>query len=187
MQLCCAAAYTHGAGQLAGGGAAALHGRRHGLPDVQELALHFGRAAPVLLVGGGDLGHAQARGVALRQQLCAGAEGVGQPLAMALYVTPCGRARVGYALALPVHHKAAAHRVVLAYRNLFTLGIEGVKAQPVGVARQAFAAQLQVFFVDPGHRMFAQQCQRLLGADLGHSGGDLVGVHGVGLVAGQAQ
>lgn len=41
------------------------------------------------------------------------------------------------------------------------------------MARQA-SAQLQVFFVDPGHRMFAQQCQRLLGADLGHSGGDLV-------------
>ena len=62
-----AAAHMHGAGQSASGRAAALHGPGHGLPDAQELALHFVGAVPVLLVGGSDLGHAQARGAALRQ------------------------------------------------------------------------------------------------------------------------
>ena len=182
-----AAAHMHGAGQSASGRAAALHGPGHGLPDAQELALHFGGAVPVLLVGGSDLGHAQARGAALRQQFGPGAVRVGQPLAMALAAGSSGRARVGHALALLVHYKAAANRVVLAHGDFLALRIKGTKTQPVGVAWQAFAPQQHVFLVDPGDAVFAQQRQALAAANLGHGGRDLVGVDGVRLMAGQAQ
>jgi hypothetical protein len=144
-------------------------------------------AAPVLLVGGHELGHAQARGAALRQQLSPGAERVWQALAMACGV--CARAGRGVEHALPscIDHKAAAHGVVLAHGDVVALRIQCMERHAVGVQRQAFAAKQQVVLFDKRHGMLAQQRQRAALADLCDGGGDLVGVDMVWLMPGQAE
>jgi hypothetical protein len=106
---------------------------------------------------------------------------------MALAAGSSGRARVGHALALLVHHKAAANRVVLAHGDFLALRVKGAKTQAVGVAGQAFAPQQQVVLVDPGDAVFAQQGRRWLLRIWATVGAIWSGSMRVRLVAGQAQ
>jgi hypothetical protein len=84
---------------------------------------------------------------------------------MALAAAAAAAPGLSHALARLVHHKAAAHRVVLAHGDFLALRVKRGKAQAVGVAGQAFAPQQQVFLFDPTAR-----CARPAGPGVGCCG-----------------
>ncbi len=166
---------------------APAHGGGHGLPDVQQAAPYLGGAVPVLFVGQGEGRHRQARGLAVRQQLGAGAVGVGQAGAGAQGV---GRGLVGHvehARAVFVHHEATADRVVHAPQQGRAVRTKGMELHAVGVVGQAFAPHQQVRARHERQRVAAQQGKLPAGVDGVDGGADLVGVDLLGQVPGQAQ